>query len=260
MAADYRSAAAAADDLRDRGAERHRADDRAAVPEHDVREHACTRRTGACRRRRSGRSRGRRARRPAPDAAAARARRETPRRSAPGSPRSPTRGSSRSLPPTPGPAPGPTSNADVVTPSSRNGIASPTAIVATIARRDRPRPGIDSRSATPTMTRPASAWPNEKPHALHEADRLHVRAEKAQAGHREHDRDGERDQHQRADVRRPQRPRRLQVARDRVAQILRRAHFRCSRIFFIPRNARVFAALTRIPSRAAISTKLQPST
>ena len=45
-----------------------------------------------------------------------------------------------------------------------------------------------------------------------------------------------------------------------VAQVVGRAHFSCPLIFFIPRNARVFAALTRIPSRAAISTKLQPST
>jgi hypothetical protein len=99
-----------------------------------------------------------------------------------------------------------------------------------------------------------------KPPRLQEADRVHVGAEKAQPRHRQHDRDGERRQHERADPRRPQRPRRPQVALDRVAQILGCAHFKCSRIFFIPRKARVFAALTRIPRRAAISTKLQPST
>jgi len=45
-----------------------------------------------------------------------------------------------------------------------------------------------------------------------------------------------------------------------VAQIARRTHFRCPFIFFMPRNARVFAALTRIPSRVAISAKLHPCT
>ena len=45
-----------------------------------------------------------------------------------------------------------------------------------------------------------------------------------------------------------------------VAQIRRCAHFKCSRIFLIPRKARVFAALTRMPRRAAISAKLQPCT
>src|SRR3954469_6489917 len=64
------------------------------------------------------------------------------------------------------PGPGPTSKADAVTASSTNGIARPAAKVSAIARRDSPRPGIDSRSATPTISSPARAWPNENPQAL----------------------------------------------------------------------------------------------
>src|SRR3954468_11862947 len=64
------------------------------------------------------------------------------------------------------PGSGPTLKADAVTASSTNGMARPAAKVSAIARRDSPRPGIDSRSATPTISSPASAWPKENPHAL----------------------------------------------------------------------------------------------
>ena len=107
---------------------------------------------------------------------------------------------------------------------------------------------------------PATACAYEKPQARTTPSAPHVGAEEVQRRDREYDRGGERHQRERADERRPQRLDRLQIPRDRRAQVVGRAHFNCPLIFFIPRNARVFAALTRIPSRAAISTKLQPST